>query len=692
MKIIYLITICFSGLIISYAQINSNAYNNKIEKNNFVDILKLAKYYSENNADSSIYFADNIINNNKANDSLKGYACLYKGIALHSLSKYNEEKNAFTKALYYFEKSKKDKSKAEVYTNLGNLHSKLADYEKAMKYYLEAKKIHETTNNYDGLFHVNQAIGVMYFEKGDLKRAKEYLYGVTKYFSQKKSTTGKADVFTNIAGIYWSENKLDSSLYFFKLSLNEALKSTNIDKIAVTYNNIGHTYNSWKQPDSAIPYFQKSIAYYNKMNNYGGICIANSGLGTSYLMLKNYSQAEKHYQIAISTAEKNNIRKFAINQYKLSSKLYAELKNYKKAYDLLITYIKMKDSLENDNKNRLLEEMQAKYEYDKQENKIAFLKEQEFLKDERRKQVEQKNKMLFIALTGIIILISITAFFIWRSYNIKKETNNKLILQNLEIAQQNKEIKDSIKYAKRIQEAILPPHVQIKKLLADYFILYKPKDIVSGDFFWVEEKNDIVYFAVVDCTGHGVPGAFMSIVGRNGLNDAINMLNNPNAAEILDYLNYYVNQSLHQTYETSTVRDGMDISLCVYNKQKKILQFAGANNSLWQIKNKDGELVEIKADKQPIGNYVGYHSKPFTNHTVSYQSGDRIYLLSDGYADQFGGPKGKKFKYSRLKELIINAYHKTFNEQLQLLDEEFEKWKGNLEQIDDVCIMGIKLI
>jgi serine phosphatase RsbU (regulator of sigma subunit) len=227
--------------------------------------------------------------------------------------------------------------------------------------------------------------------------------------------------------------------------------------------------------------------------------------------------------------------------------------------------------------------------------------------------------------------------------------------------------------------------------LPENFILYKPKDIVSGDFYWVEEKNDIVYFAVVDCTGHGVPGAFMSIVGRNGLNEAINTLNNPNPAEILDYLNFFVNQSLHQTYEHSTIRDGMDLTLCAYNKNNHSLQFAGANNSLWQIKNKNGEFIEIKADKQPIGNYVGFNTKPFTNHVVQFEQNDCFYLMSDGFADQFGGPKGKKYKYSRLKELIASAYHKNMNEQLALLSEEFEKWKGNIEQVDDVCIMGIKL-
>jgi serine phosphatase RsbU (regulator of sigma subunit) len=686
-KSIFIISLLSTYLFIqttSYTQISNRA-------NDFRFQLKAAKNYLDNKIDSALYYTEIIIKNQVASDSAKGYAYLYKGSALHTLSKYREEKECYSRALKHFQKTQIIEGIAKVNMLLGRLHSKLLDYEKAIKYYFEAKKIYERLNDIDNIYNVQQNIGVMYFEKGELKRAKEYLLNVLKYQSKSNKLDDKASAYTNIAGIYIAEKKYDSCLYYFKLSLKYSLSGNNIDHIAVTYNNIGHIYNMIKKPDSAIYYFKKSIEYYTKIDNYAGISVANSGIANTYFMLKNYKMAEEHYKIALSIAEKYNIRKFAYSQYKQVSKFYAHLKNYEKAYLLLNSYLELKDSVENENKNRLLEEMQAKYDYEKQEKEIALLKEQQILKDERTKQEKQKNKILFAALVGIITFSGISGFFIWRAYKIKKETNAKLTLQNIEISQQHKEIKDSIKYAKRIQEAILPPVEQINKLLPENFILYKPKDIVSGDFYWVEEKNDIVYFAVVDCTGHGVPGAFMSIVGRNGLNEAINTLNNPNPAEILDYLNFFVNQSLHQTYEHSTIRDGMDLTLCAYNKNNHSLQFAGANNSLWQIKNKNGEFIEIKADKQPIGNYVGFNTKPFTNHVVQFEQNDCFYLMSDGFADQFGGPKGKKYKYSRLKELIASAYHKNMNEQLALLSEEFEKWKGNIEQVDDVCIMGIKL-
>jgi serine phosphatase RsbU (regulator of sigma subunit) len=686
-KSIFIISLLSTYLFIqttSYTQISNRA-------NDFRFQLKAAKNYLDNKIDSALYYTEIIIKNQVASDSAKGYAYLYKGSALHTLSKYREEKECYSRALKHFQKTQIIEGIAKVNMLLGRLHSKLLDYEKAIKYYFEAKKIYERLNDIDNIYNVQQNIGVMYFEKGELKRAKEYLLNVLKYQSKSNKLDDKASAYTNIAGIYIAEKKYDSCLYYFKLSLKYSLSGNNIDHIAVTYNNIGHIYNMIKKPDSAIYYFKKSIEYYTKIDNYAGISVANSGIANTYFMLKNYKMAEEHYKIALSIAEKYNIRKFAYSQYKQVSKFYAHLKNYEKAYLLLNSYLELKDSVENENKNRLLEEMQAKYDYEKQEKEIALLKEQQILKDERTKQEKQKNKILFAALVGIITFSGISVFFIWRAYKIKKETNAKLTLQNIEISQQHKEIKDSIKYAKRIQEAILPPVEQINKLLPENFILYKPKDIVSGDFYWVEEKNDIVYFAVVDCTGHGVPGAFMSIVGRNGLNEAINTLNNPNPAEILDYLNFFVNQSLHQTYEHSTIRDGMDLTLCAYNKNNHSLQFAGANNSLWQIKNKNGEFIEIKADKQPIGNYVGFNTKPFTNHVVQFEQNDCFYLMSDGFADQFGGPKGKKYKYSRLKELIASAYHKNMNEQLALLSEEFEKWKGNIEQVDDVCIMGIKL-
>lgn len=288
-----------------------------------------------------------------------------------------------------------------------------------------------------------------------------------------------------------------------------------------------------------------------------------------------------------------------------------------------------------------------------------------------------------------------------RTEKIKKQ-NDELEEQKEALAEKNRDITDSIRYAKRIQEAILPPMHVVSTELKDHFVFYKPKDIVSGDFYWVESAAQKSLFAAVDCTGHGVPGAFVSIVGNNGLNRAVNEFNLNTPSKILDKLNELVVETLRQS--ESEMKDGMDISLCSIDWNKSELEFAGANNSIYiisprevlieqetaSVKNEQLILHEIKPDKQPIGG-IGIVKKPFRNHTVKLQKGEIVYLFTDGFADQFGGEKGKKFKYAQLKELLLQICHLPMAEQHQILHYQLEKWRGHLEQVDDVCIIGVRV-
>jgi serine phosphatase RsbU (regulator of sigma subunit)/HAMP domain-containing protein len=251
------------------------------------------------------------------------------------------------------------------------------------------------------------------------------------------------------------------------------------------------------------------------------------------------------------------------------------------------------------------------------------------------------------------------------------------------------QVTDSIKYAKRIQEAILPPDSLVKKMLPDSFILYKPKDIVSGDFYWLEQKDDKVFFAAVDCTGHGVPGAFMSIVGYNILKYTINTLQNIEPATLLNHLNTGVSETLHQNSKESTTRDGMDIALCSFDSRNNELQYSGAYNPAYIIR--DGELIEIKPDKFPIGMYVGADQKYYTNHKLELQKGDTVYIFSDGYVDQFGGDKGKKFMAKQFRQVLHEIQHLSLTEQKQHLDKTIENWRGNQEQVDDILVIGFRV-
>lgn len=269
------------------------------------------------------------------------------------------------------------------------------------------------------------------------------------------------------------------------------------------------------------------------------------------------------------------------------------------------------------------------------------------------------------------------------------ERTAEVVQKNMELDEINKDITASIRYAKRIQDAILPPDEFVKKHLADSFVLFKPKDIVSGDFYWMADKKDKVIFTAVDCTGHGVPGAFMSIVGHNLLDRIVMEQNILQPAQILDELNKSIGDTLRQTdLEDNTVRDGMDIALCVYDKSTRVLEYAGAYNPLWLIRN--GELTEIKADKMPIGNQKFGTIKHFTLHRLQMEKGDSIYLFSDGFADQFGGPAGKKFKTSSFKQLLLSSQHLSMKEQGRLLNATTEDWRGTHEQVDDILVWGTR--
>jgi serine phosphatase RsbU (regulator of sigma subunit)/HAMP domain-containing protein len=257
--------------------------------------------------------------------------------------------------------------------------------------------------------------------------------------------------------------------------------------------------------------------------------------------------------------------------------------------------------------------------------------------------------------------------------------------QNSKISELYEEVTDSIKYAKGLQEAILPPDNFVEENLKEAFILYKPKDIVSGDFYWVEKKKDKIYFAAVDCTGHGVPGAFMSIVGYNALNEALRTNDDPGS--ILDALNKGVSKTLHNNAMGSTTKDGMDLALCCYDSKTRELEYAGAYNPLYLVR--DGEVNQIRADKFAIGTYYEDSSKKYTNHKIQLEENDYIYVFSDGYADQFGGPKGKKFMYKRFRDYLLTLNGKSMIAQKEFLNDTIEDWKGPLEQIDDILVIGM---
>ncbi|MEO5643563.1 MAG: SpoIIE family protein phosphatase [Bacteroidia bacterium] len=354
-------------------------------------------------------------------------------------------------------------------------------------------------------------------------------------------------------------------------------------------------------------------------------------------------------------------------------------------HDLLKKLLVLQDTLHSQQIVALIAEKESVYQKEKNKHEIDNLK-----KDAEIDALAISRTNFLVAFLIAVVFIVLFAILLMLKRNRTKQlANDKLERQNAEITIQKKSITDSINYAKRIQDSILPPESQIKRVLPNSFILYEPKDVVSGDFYWLDIRDNLSIFAAVDCTGHGVPGALMSVVGFNLLNQAVNEMGLTKPSEIIHHLDYGVNKLLRQSDGGETVKDGMDLALCTYDASTKKLQFAGAFNPAYIISK--GEFIQLRPDKFPIGINADGVTDTYTNHEFQLTKGDMVYLFTDGYADQFGGPIGKKYKYTRFRDCLLKIHSLSCKEQMQILKKELVDWKGGLEQVDDILVIGLRV-
>lgn len=298
---------------------------------------------------------------------------------------------------------------------------------------------------------------------------------------------------------------------------------------------------------------------------------------------------------------------------------------------------------------------------------------------------KQAHRNMYFVVTGLIIVIALIAIKLLRT----NRKNNKILKsQNEIIEEKNKSITDSINYAKRLQTAILPPRNIVDQILPEHFIHYQPKDIVSGDFYWVSHHDTKIMVAAIDCTGHGVPGALLSIVGHNAITQTVNELGILQPAKVLDNMNSIIKKILHQD-KGSDIRDGMDMALCTYDKTTQMLEYAGANNPVYIVS--DGKLNIIKGSKLTVGSMEEEKVEPPVNHSIQLKKGDCFYVFSDGYVDQFGGQDNKKFKSSKFQNLLISINSQPMTEQQKIITQTFKDWQGKNEQVDDVLVIGIRI-
>jgi serine phosphatase RsbU (regulator of sigma subunit) len=575
-----------------------------------------------------------------------------------------------------------------------------------------------------------------YFQvKGDYVKAIDYYQKSLQLGESKKINEAVLVALGNIGAIYISLNQDKKALEYQLRSLAIAKKINNINKLASIYNNLSLLYTRFHENEKALEYGNKSLEIYKTMDDANGICSAYGNIGNAYMALNNLDEALKNYiktnELSISVGNpyeectssmdigeiyfKKKNYKMALPYYLKTEKLALEIEDYpilKAVYKDLSAFYKVtnepKKALEAHEKlmavTETLYESNSKDELHKKEIEFEFNKRSvrdsiknaqgNLLKDEKIKankaQIE-KDRLFKIALTVGFILVFVFGIVIFNRFRIIRKQKDIIEIKNKQTEEQktiienkNKEITDSINYAKRIQYTLLAHADFLAAQLGkdNYFTLFQPKDIVSGDFYWACEQDNKFFLAVCDSTGHGVPGAFMSLLNIGFLSEAINekLIFQPN--EILNY----ARERLINSISKEEQKDGFDgVILCIDKISNKIT-YASANNSP-VIVRKD-EIIELPKDKMPVGK--GERLEPFKLNEIQIQKGDTLYLYTDGYADQFGGPKGKKYKYKQLNEQLLAVSSLQLADQSKALIQNFENWKGNLEQVDDVCLIGIR--
>jgi len=662
------------------------------QKNKLVDSVRVDLYqniagqYSQTGNDTAVYFAQKAISlatkikDNKRISNSHSFICNYYS----GKTKFSEAYNSLVTYENFTEKSKDTlliinslASRAILYRQLNQLDKVIeVERKKAELYHLIKDTLNEAKEYY--------VIGWTGYNAKFFKEAVIDLHKGRVLCTQLNELHIRHKIYNWLGASYNGLKQFDSALYYAKIVMNFNVEQKNLFTIAESYRYTGDIYYNMKRFDTALTYYNNAIDYYIKSNSVGRSFLLRTYKVRTLDSLKRYKEAAKELDYVREKADKNDglvqtyINWIGKDLYVLTGEPYKAVECYRK-YDSVF-------------KNSQTDEAQQQIlvaEFKKEQEKEKALQEAEKKEKDALFELEnhkQKN-IRNILIAGFLIVLVIGAF-IFMSLRRNKKTNKIISLQKNELEEKNKSIIDSINYAKRIQYTLLAHDEFLSEYLSDYFIYFNPKDIVSGDFYWATKKENKFYLAVCDSTGHGVPGAFMSLLNISFLNEAITERNILEPHEILNY----ARQKLIDNISKEEQKDGFDgVVMCFEystdGKQVTKVTYAAGNNSPLLISK--GNIVELYHDRMPIG--IGERKESFKLNTIDVNKGDTIYLFTDGYADQFGGPKGKKFKYKPLNELLVANTQLPLTTQKVIIENTFNEWRGNHEQVDDVCLIGIKI-
>lgn len=592
--------------------------------------------------------------------------------------------------------------------NIGYIYKYQGNIFKALDYYHKSLALSEEIGDNTGIANCYNNIGLLHKGQGELKKALEYYHKSYSRWKELGNTVGMAACLNNLGFIYQSQHKLDSALIHYQecLRLDEANGEDN--GVASSLNNIGLIYEQKGIKDIAFDYYTKSLKLYEATGSKKGQSEVLNNLAKILFDQGKIDRAAELCERSLNLAKTLGFPTLISDASALMFDIYRSRNDWKNACLMKELNVQMKDSILNSETQKAAIRQEMKYEYEKQEAEVKMEQQKQLIVQ----QEEKKRQTIITWATGSgLLLMMLFAGFIYSRFRVSQRQQRIIERQKHtvdlaydQLSEKNREIIDSIHYAKKIQTALLKEEEHVSKHLPPHFILFKPKDIVSGDFYWSFERNGFWYIAAADCTGHGVPGAFLTMLGTAFLNEIVSTGDLLSPGKILDELRVKFVNELSQSSKAdehfSLLKDGMDVSLVRYELSSDKIEWAGANNGLCIFRKHlkaaspsfeqlgDGHVGYIQPDKQPIGYY--HNPKPFTNHSIQLERGDTIYLFTDGYIDQFGGPQGKKLKFRSFQQYLAEIQNENMSTQKEILSQRFDGWKGNLEQVDDVTVIGLR--
>ena len=604
------------------------------------------------------------------------------------LDAYNYSKAALDLSvkLNYF------RGKINSYNSIGDAYWYHADYIKAQDNYFKAYRLNDSIKDEEGIANSLYNIGwIICLQQKNYKEV-GYLYRSLTTFEKLKNPDGISRLYNALGGYYSAKHvsfkkkqDFDSALHYYNKAI-AFFKEINAPKInsGVFYGNIGDLMSQLGDYKSAKFYAEKYLEMLKESDDSASYYLTIANLASYETSLNNVDKAIMLYERVLAFSKRNEIRNTLQIVYAGLYECYDIKGNVEKSYE----FYKLSDALDDTLNQQLfstsLSDIKSSYEIEKQEANIRQLTQENEIQELKAKQ----NKFVLLGVGVVLIIIIVIAYLLYKQNRQKNAANLLLTEQNIIITQKKQEIDHSIQYAKGIQMALLPDINDIRNTFPESFIYYLPKDVVSGDFYWFHKLDDYFYCVAADCTGHGVPGALMSIVSMDKIIQAIFEKKLLEPSDILKFLNIEIKNTLKQHHDEAKQRDGLDIALLRINTKTNVVDYASANRPLYLIQNND--LTEHKTDKVAIAGFTP-DDYQFKQLSLQLSKGDCLYLTSDGYADQFGGTEGKKFMTKNFKSLIKSFAGKTMKEQENGVINSHISWKGNYEQVDDILVIGIKV-